>query len=366
MDFSRRTFARVASLITAGAALPFYNEAALAQTALRGTPGDGAVLLNANENPLGPCAEALEAVSRSARDGGRYGYDAPMKLATLAAEAEGLPVSHVRSYAGSSDPLLCTVAGFCSQGRSFVTADPGYEAGAATARYLGAPVHNVPLTKSYAHDVQAMAKADANAGVLYVCNPNNPTGTLTPRADIEWLLENKPKGSVVLLDEAYIHFSTAEPCSDLVRSGKDLIILRTFSKLYGMAGLRAGLAFGRPDLLGRIAPLGSRFLPVTGIAAAVASLQAKNIVAERRKINKDVREETFQFLDKHDFKYVRSESNKFMLDARGPADQLRSALSQNRVFVGRTWPSWPNHVRVTVGTREEMKQFREALLKATA
>src|SRR5256885_15230014 len=99
--------------------------------------------------------------------------------------------------------------------------------------------------KPYAHDGKAMAAADPNAGLIYVCNPNNPTGTLTPRADIEWLLENKPKGSILLLDEAYIHIAGAPMCSDLVAKDKDILILRTFSKIYGMAGLRAGAAIGR-------------------------------------------------------------------------------------------------------------------------
>ena len=133
---------------------------------------------------------------------------------------------------------------FTSPSKPFVTADPGYEAGERAAKFIGAKVIRVPLTKSYAHDVKAMAAANPNAGLIYICNPNNPTGTLTPREDIEWLLENKPKGSILLLDEAYIHIAGAPMCSDLVAKDKDIIILRTFSKIYGMAGLRAGAALG--------------------------------------------------------------------------------------------------------------------------
>ena len=124
-----------------------------------------------------------------------------------------------------------------------------------------------------------MAAADPNAGVIYVCNPNNPTGSLTPKDEIEYLVANKPKGAIVLLDEAYIHLSkTAEPGSPMVAADKDVIILRTFSKLYGMAGLRAGAAMGRPDLLAKIRGYGAGALPVTGMVGATASLKAKDLV----------------------------------------------------------------------------------------
>src|ERR1700722_13553259 len=117
-----------------------------------------------------------------------------------------------------------------------------------------------------------MIKAEPNAGVYYVCNPKNPTGTLTPRKDIEYLLANKTRDAVVVIDEAYIHFSgNAGMSSDLVAADKDVIVLRTFSKLYGMAGIRAGFAMGRPDLLAKLRPYGSGPLPVTGLACAAAS-----------------------------------------------------------------------------------------------
>ena len=135
------------------------------------------------------------------------------------------------------------------------------QAGQRAAKFLGAKVIGIPLTKDHAHDVRAMVNADPNAGLIYLCNPNNPSGTLTSRADIEWALANKPAGSIVLLDEAYIHFSSAweDRCSDLVAKDRDLIVLRTFSKLYGLAAFRAGLALGRPDLLAKL-PLQVRFL----------------------------------------------------------------------------------------------------------
>ena len=268
-------------------------------------------------------------------------------------------------YAGSSDPLQRAVCAFVSSSKSYVMGDPGYEAGSRTASFLGATVYRVPLRKDYSHDVQAMVKAAPNAGMFYICNPNNPTGTLTQREDIEWLLSNKPKDSIVLLDEAYIHFSPAPLGSDLVAKDKDVILLRTFSKAYGMAGIRAGMALGRPDLLEKMRPFGVGFLPITGLAAATASLKVKGLVAERRKINADVRENVFNWLEQKKFTYVPSVSNKFMLETGKPGMETVEALRKENVYIGRVWPAWPTHVRVTIGTQDEMNKFQAALLKVT-
>jgi histidinol-phosphate aminotransferase len=365
--FSRRSFGRLAAVLTAGASLPFYNESAMAQlSAIRGKMPPDAVKINANENPLGPCPEAAEAIHNIVQKGGRYLYEETFGFQETMAELEGLKPDYVQPYAGSSAPLHQAVLAFTSPSKPFVTANPGYEAGERAAKFIGARVIAVPLTKSYAHDVKAMAAADSNAGLIYVCNPNNPTGTLTPRADIEWLLENKPKDSILLLDEAYIHIAGAPMCSDLVAKDKDLIILRTFSKIYGMAGLRAGAAIGRPDLLKKIAPYSSGALPVTGMAGATASLKSKTLVPERRKIIAGVRTDVLSFLDKHNFKYVPSVSNKFMVDVGRPGGQVIEAMAQEKVYIGRVWPSWPTYVRVSVGTQEEMNKFKTAFLKVMA
>ena len=365
--FSRRSFGRIASLLSAGSALSFYSEPALAQlSAIRGAMPPDAVKINANENPLGPCPEAAAAIHSVVQKGGRYLYEETFSFQETMAEREGLKPGYVQPFAGSSAPLHQAVLAFTSPTRPFVTADPGYEAGSRAAQFIGAKVIQVPLTKTYAHDVKAMAAADANAGLIYVCNPNNPTGTLTPREDIEWLLENKPQGSILMLDEAYIHIAGAPMCSDLVAKDKDIIVLRTFSKIYGMAGLRAGAALARPDLLRKIAPYSAGALPVTGMAGATASLKVNTLVPERRKIIADVRSDVFAFLDKHNFKYVPSASNKFMVDTGRPGNEVVEAMRLQKVYIGRVWPSWPTHVRVSVGTQDEMNKFKSAFLKVMA
>src|SRR5205085_10059176 len=181
--FSRRNFGRIAAMITAGAALPFYNESALAQlSAVKGIPPD-AVKIDANENPLGPCAEAAAAIHGVVAKGGRYMYGETDKFRETIAEMEGLKPSYVTAHSGSSAPLHQAVIAFTGPDRPFVTADPGYEAGERAAQFIGSEVIRVPLTASYAHDVKKMAAASSKTGLIYVCNPNNPTGTLTPRKD---------------------------------------------------------------------------------------------------------------------------------------------------------------------------------------
>lgn len=360
---SRRGFGRLAMLATAAATLPFYSEATLAQLSKVGPMPEGAVKINANENPLGPCPEAAEAIHQMVQKGGRYLYEETDTFSKLLAEQEGVKPDYILPFAGSSDPLHRTVLAYTSPTKSLVMGDPGYEAGARAAEFIGAKVVKVPLAKDFSHDVRAMVKADPNAGLLYICNPNNPTGTLTSRADIEYALANKPKGSILLLDEAYLHFSEATPATDLIAADKDLIILRTFSKLYGMAGLRAGAAIGRPDLIARLKPLGAGALPVTGVAGATASLRLKTLIPERRKLNKDIREDVFNFLAKKNYSFVPSDSNCFMLDAKQPGKQLVEAMAKEKVFIGRVWPAMPTYTRITVGTRDEMAKFQAALLK---
>jgi histidinol-phosphate aminotransferase len=363
--FTRRSFGRMATLLGAGAAsLPFFNESAMAQLSMIGPLPPGAVKINANENPLGPCPEALEAIYTVARNGGRYMYEETFDFGQTLAEVEGVRSSYVRPFLGSSEPLHRSVLAFTSPTKSYVMGEPGYEAGQRAALFVGAKVIRVPLRSDYSHDVKAMVKADPNAGLIYICNPNNPTGTITSRADLEWIVANKPAGAIVLIDEAYIHLSkNAAPCSDMAAADKDVIVLRTFSKLYGMAGLRAGAAIARPDILEKIASYGAGALPVTGMIGANASLKVKNLVPERRRIIGDIRESVFDFLEKNRFSYIRSESNKFMVDVKRPGQEIVRAMAAEKVFIGRVWPSLPTHVRVSIGTKEEMEKFKAAFLK---
>jgi histidinol-phosphate aminotransferase len=362
-SLSRRSFFRMAAVATATAAVPILTEPHLAyaqrRRIARELPPD-AVRIDANENPLGPCSGACAVMSSLLPEGGRYDFELTQKLIDTFAAQEGLKSEYVMAYAGSSEPLHYTVLAFTGPERSYVTADPGYEAGTYAAKFSGAKIVKVPLAADYSHDVKAMVAADPNAGVLYICNPNNPTGTITSRADIEYALANKPKGSILLVDEAYIHFSEGTPSLDLVKADKDLIVLRTFSKVYGMAGLRCGFAIARPDLLAKIETYGMNSMPILAVAAATSSLQTPDLVPQRRKINTDIRTSVFEWMASNNYKFIPSQTNCFMVDTGRPGKEVMTAMAQHNVYIGRVWPVWPTYVRITVGTRTEMDKFQVA------
>ena len=359
---SRRSFLGLSAATSAAFALRIVTEPMLAHAA-RHLIHEG-VMIDANENPLGPCAAAREAIIAIAAQGGRYSDWLTEDLINQLAQLEGLKPEYIRLYAGSSEPLHHAVAAFTSPQRSYVTADPGYEAGMFAAGATNARVLKVPLAKDYAHDVRAMIAAAPDAGVFYVCSPNNPTGTLTSHSDIEYLVANKPKDSVVMVDEAYIHFSDAPSAMDLVKADKDVLILRTFSKIYGMAGLRCGAVFGRPDLIEKVEKYGGwNFMPITALVAASASLKDAQLVPERKRINSEVRGRVFAWLDSNGYSYVPSQSNCFMLDTKRNGKEVIEAMAAQHVHIGRIWPVWPTHVRITVGTAGEMDQFQAALKK---
>jgi len=358
--FSRRSFLQLSA---AAAAFRVVTEPMLAAAARRPFSKDG-VVIDSNENPLGPSQSARDAVAAIIPFGGRYLDNLTEDLVATFAQQEGLSPDCVHIFPGSSPPLQAAVLAFTSPQRSYVTADPGYEAGMFTAPIGGARVVKVPLTKTYAHDVKAMIAAAPDAGLFYICNPNNPTGTLTPHSDLEYLVENKPKSSIVMIDEAYLHFSDAPTTIDLVKAGKDVIVLRTFSKTYGLAGLRCGFAIARPDLIDKIMDRsGWNFMPITAVAAASASLKDPRLVPERKRINATVRQETFQWLDHNGYSYIPSEANCFLLDTKRPAKQVIDAMAKQNVFIGRVWPIMPTCTRITVGTHEEMELFQAALQK---
>jgi len=358
---SRRTFLQLSA---AAAAFQMVTEPMLAAAARHRPFSKDAVMIDSNENPLGPSQPARDAMSAILPLGGRYLDNLTDDLIHTFAQQEGLNPDYIRVFPGSTPPLRFTIVAFTSPQRSYVGADPSYEAGPMAAAATGARAVKVPLTKTYAHDVKAMIAAAPDAGLFYICNPNNPTGTLTPHTDLQYLVENKPKGSIVVVDEAYIHLCDAPSALDFVKAGKDVVVLRTFSKAYGMAGLRCGFAVARPELLDKIMDRsGWNFMPITALVAASASLKDPNLVPERKRINASVRQQTFQWLDRSGYSYIPSESNCFLLDTKRPAKQVIDAMAQQNVFIGRIWPIMPTYSRITVGTQEEMEKFQAAFQK---
>jgi len=377
--YSRRMIGRIS--LGLAAAVPLFNEFAQAQQSAeqaargrRSGAGDGerpydpdTVVISSNENPMGPTAQGLEAMAKVAPLGWRYHPRGEnLEFDTLLVSTENIKPGYVNAYPGSSQPLAQCAPAFTSPSRPWVMGSPGYGNGAS--RFVGNKTIKVPLRKDYSHDVEAMIKADPNAGAFYICNPNNPSGTLTSMKDFQYILDNKPKDSVLIVDEAYVHFADPEKTSamELVRQDKDVVILRTFSKIYGMAGLRAGAIYGRPDLLAKVGEYGrANFMPVTATACAAASLKAiKTILPERIAINKKNREYAYETMDKLGVSYIPSQSNFFMMSVKGMTGaQVYTAMASKKVMLagaGR-WPEWPQQIRVTVGTYDEMTKFNAAL-----
>jgi histidinol-phosphate aminotransferase len=377
---SRRSFLRIVGAASAVAtSFPAFASmtpsAAAGQTArrsgMRGMQPLSAdtVVISSNENPLGPAQSALTAICSMGAQGGRYHWDEYMKTIDVFNDQFGLKKDYSALFPGSSGPLDLALMSNIGPDKPLVYGDPSYEQAPRAAETMKAPKYPVPLTATYAHDVKAMLKAHPAPGAYYIVNPNNPTGTITPKEDIVWLVNNKPAGSVVIIDEAYTHFSDNESCIDLVTQDKDVIVMRTFSKIYGMAGLRVGFVVARPDLIDRFNNVGGpsqslASVSIASAAAARASLLDKDLVPLRKKINADIRTETVEFLTKHGYKVIPgSQGNMFMVDVKRPGKQFQSAMLKENVAVGRTWSAMPNYVRVTVGTKAEMERFQTAFVK---
>ena len=364
--YSRRQLAKVTALLGAGA-VAMRTVGAAAQQAAK--PVEGAVRIGANECWTGPFPVAAEAAFKLVTEGNRYEPDNEHeKLFAAVAQVEGIPADRIVAWPGSSDPLSRVAVAFASPTKGIVTADPTYEAIWRTGAWLGAKVTKVPLTKDNAHDVKAMLAADPNAGVYYICSPNNPTGTITPIGDIEWLAANKPKDSVLVVDEAYIHWTDTPRAAKLAATRDDVLVLRTFSKLFGMAGIRLGLTFADPEVQKRLMLFGPSAggLSITAMACGNAVYPEAALIKARRDEMIAARDQTIAWLTKKGIEVQPgSQANMFMVNWKKPAKEMQAALlaSPEKVQIGRNWPIWPNVSRVTVGSAEDMTKFCAAVDK---
>lgn len=339
----------------------------------RQVPPPDAVIISSNENPLGPSAAALDAIAKVGAAGGRYHQEYKSETVVELSRQFDLKPGYVSFFPGSGGPLDFALYSNIGPGRDLIVGEPSYEQGPAAGKTMKAEVCRVPLTAAGAHDVKAMLAASTTPGAFYIVNPNNPTATMTPKEDIVWLIKNKPAGSVVIVDEAYHHFSTDESCIDLVAADQDVIVMRTFSKIYGMAGLRAGFFIAKPELqekLSQIGPgassrAGAGSISVMTAKAATASLADPTLVPARRKINADIRADVLEWMDKNGYVYMKgSQANFFMVDVKRPGREFASLMQKDNVYIGRTWAAMPTYVRITVGTQEEMEKFKVAFKKA--
>lgn len=326
-----------------------------------------AVYINSNEHPDGPAPAALAALANLPKLSGRYGMAFAAKLESLFARQNGLSPDMVQVHPGSFMPLRSVALTYSSPERPIAYFEPTFDQG-----FLGADNASitrsvaVPLSGDFTADPRKLLAAAPDAGLYYLCNPNNPTGLTTPRADIEWLLANKPKGSILLVDEAYIHFSDAQSCLDLVAKGADLLVTRTFSKIYGLAGLRCGLIAGRKDLLDGMARYGVNITPMPAVVAAEASLLDPTLLPKRKAENKAVRDDLATWCKAQGLRILPSEASFMMIHVGRPGATVTAALAKEGVIIGGPRKHMDDWVRVSMGTPTEMQAFKTALLKALA
>ncbi|SFB43512.1 pyridoxal phosphate-dependent aminotransferase [Pseudomonas sp. NFPP24] len=347
------------SLLALGAALPLLGRLDWAVASPPPTKTDK-VLLNYNESPYGPSQVAREAMQKGIATAGRYPYKHMYALAGLFAQQQGIAEEQVAVFAGSMAALRYAVLAFTSETRGLVMATPSYEVPRQAAQANKASVKEVSLNADHGHDIPAMLAADPQAGMLYLCNPNNPTGTVTPTDAIRQALAHKPEGSVLVVDEAYIDFADTPSVVSWVKDHDDLLVLRTFSKIYGMAGARLGLVVGHPALLERLAVFGGDNVPAgSTLLGGLASLEDVKLLPQRKALNNQLRDETVAWLKGRGFTCTASQANCFMIDVKQPAEQVIEKLAAQGVMIGRVFESWPQWVRVTVGDKQDMARFRE-------
>lgn len=343
-----------------------WTESALAQRALISgdLPAD-TVWLNANENPEGPPKASIEAMSAALATTGRYHYQEYRDFYSAVAQSEGLTPDQIQIGAGSTEVLNIAVQVFTSATRPLIVPEPTFEVPAEMARALGRPVVRVPLAEGYSADVKRLSEeaGKAGGGLIYLCNPNNPTGSITPKAGLAWLAANLPANTVLLVDEAYVHFADSpelEPALAFVRQGREVIVTRTFSKIWGMAGLRAGFACARPELIARMADFRNNVISYVTTRAVRAGLeQAAAILPERRQRLIRTRRELCRWLTEREIPYIESQANFVMIDVGRDARELIHAMPRRGVAVGRPFPPLTNMLRVSLGTERDMARFCE-------
>ena len=329
-------------------------------------PPGALVDLSSNENPYGPCAQALEAMTRCQSVACRYPDDVERRVVEAIAALHGIAPERVVLGCGSSEILRLCDAAFLGPGRKVVAAEPTFEAVLQYAKVTKAEAVQVKLDAAFRHDLGAMAAAcDASTGLVYVCNPNNPTGTIVDGKELEAFLARVPPTTVVLVDEAYHHF-VEDPgyrsMAELIERFPNLVVARTFSKIYGMAGMRLGYgitSLANAEALRAQAAWGNTNVAV--LEAALASLGDKELVARQRERLNGTRHRLCRELEKDGRRYIPSEANFMMIDVGGDVKPLIPAFEARGVKVGRRFAAMPGWLRITIGKPEETEAFLAAL-----
>jgi histidinol-phosphate aminotransferase len=306
----------------------------------------------------------MEAILRSVKLANRYTRSERDRLSDAIAKLHHLDREQVLLGAGSTDVLRMAAQAFLGPQRSLVVADPTFDALEHYARSLEAPVIKVPLTLELAHDLAAMrARTSQATGLVYLCNPNNPTGTVTRTQEIEEFINSLPATTAVAVDEAYHEYAARASGAytsllDHAARKPRLIVLRTFSKVYGLAGLRLGYAVGAPKLLASMRAFSTEdSINSVVVSAGLAAIDDQEAIHQSVKRNEDDRQEFFNQAMGRMLKPIDSPTNFVFMDVQRPAEIVVRHFCQYRIGLGPKFTSMPNHVRISFGTPEEMTEF---------
>ena len=381
MSTTRRGFVGTIALGTAAGVLggaSLISKSARAQTRAASKSGvfdNGIIQLNQNESARGPGPKTMSALHShiSKRVGRGYSPDHVNELREGIANHYNVTTDNVQLATGSSPLLKAAVRAFCSADKALLIPMPTYSTSLSTARTIGAAVQELPLDSSLSIDLDALAGAAAGAGLLYFCNPNNPTGTVHGPDAVEHFVRRvmrEAPNTMIHIDEAYIDYArpgaikTALP---LALEFENVFITRSFSKAHGITGLRVGYALGREQTLARIRNAwGMGDVNMLGAIAALTALEDKEYIAWEVQENAEIRDMIIGAFREMGFEVGDSNTNHIFVNIRRPAQEFREACLENKVFVGRDFPPLEEtHCRISLGSREEMEiaieVFREVL-----
>jgi len=371
VSISRRDFAR---LLGAGAAAavvrPAISFGKPTQSVATLLAEGGIVRLSANENPYGPSAKAFQAITDSFGLACRYPDEHNSVLIEKLAKLNGVNHDQILLGDGSAEILkLCAETFTGPQNGKLVAADPTFEAILNNASSNSAEVVKVPLNSTYAHDLPKMLSS-AKGGLIYVCNPNNPTGSITPKDELRNFIATTPPQTMILVDEAYFHYADSphyESVIDLVKDHPNLLVSRTFSKIYGMAGLRCGYCVAQKETMDRMRRNQMwDSVNCMALAAATASLDDSDHVLNHQRLNREAKTFVTSELDKMGYQQIPSQANFIMFDCKRPVTPLIQAMKERKVHVGRLFPALPNYMRLTIGKKSEMERFIDAFKQVIA
>jgi histidinol-phosphate aminotransferase len=357
--YSRREWLKTS--VISGAALALVPDQFQAQTA-------GQVIkpikLSGNENAYGFSSKAKQAVIDSLADGSRYADPAAVrKLEETIAARAGLKPENVVLATGSGE-ILC-MAALAFGKNEIVAPTPTFPALMTYAEKLGAVVKPVPLNAKFEHDLEALGRGVSDkTSLVYTCNPNNPTASMTPNDALRAFCTETAKKAPVFVDEAYLEYTNDFPRNsmiDLVRKGENVIVSRTFSKIYGMAGLRVGYALARADLVQKLRNFRMTWLNHISMRAGIAAYDDQAFVEESRKKNGIVRRDFLGFLDGMKLRYAPTDANFVWVNVGPGHSDLGDKLKAHNILLGNPRPPEAEWVRITIGTPAEMSALIKAL-----